>query len=176
MAYRWYVVHVYSGFEKNVAQSINERARQLGVEEFIEQVLVPTEEVIEMRRGTKVNSERKFFPGYILIHMELTDEVWHLVKNTVKVTDFLGGKGRPTPITDAEAERILYQVQEGVERPKPSVIFEVGEQVRVCDGPFNSFNGLVEDVDEERSRVKVAVSIFGRATPVELEYTQVEKL
>ena len=176
MAYRWYVVHVYSGFEKKVAQSINEQARQQGMEEFIEQVLVPTEEVIEMRRGAKVNSERKFFPGYILIHMELTDEVWHLVKNTPKVTDFLGGQGRPTPITDAEAERILYQVQEGVERPKPSVIFEIGEQVRVCDGPFNSFNGLVEDVDEERSRVKVAVSIFGRATPVELEYTQVEKL
>jgi transcriptional antiterminator NusG len=176
MAYRWYVVHVYSGFEKKVAQSINDQARQLGMEEFIEQVLVPTEEVIEMRRGTKVNSERKFFPGYILIHMELTDEVWHLVKNTPKVTDFLGGQGRPTPITDAEAERILYQVQEGVERPKPSVIFEIGEQVRVCDGPFNSFNGLVEDVDEERSRLKVAVSIFGRATPVELEYTQVEKL
>ena len=176
MAYRWYVVHVYSGFEKKVAQSINEQARQQGMEEFIEQVLVPTEEVIEMRRGAKVNSERKFFPGYILIHMELTDEVWHLVKNTPKVTDFLGGQGRPTSITDAEAERILYQVQEGVERPKPSVIFEIGEQVRVCDGPFNSFNGLVEDVDEERSRVKVAVSIFGRATPVELEYTQVEKL
>lgn len=176
MAIRWYVVHVYSGFEKKVAQAIEEQARQLEMEDYIDQVLVPTEEVVEMRRGTKVNSERKFFPGYILVHMELTDQTWHLVKNTPKVTDFLGGQGRPTPITDKEAERILYQVQEGVERPKPSVVFEIGEQVRVCDGPFNSFNGMVEDVDEERSRLKVSVSIFGRATPVELEYTQVEKL
>ncbi len=176
MAIRWYVVHVYSGFEKKVAQAIEEQARQMEMEDYIDQVLVPTEEVVEMRRGTKVNSERKFFPGYILVHMELTDQTWHLVKNTPKVTDFLGGQGRPTPITDKEAERILYQVQEGVERPKPSVVFEIGEQVRVCDGPFNSFNGMVEDVDEERSRLKVSVSIFGRATPVELEYTQVEKL
>tara|TARA_A100001011_G_scaffold334383_1_gene362701 strand:- start:27 stop:557 length:531 start_codon:yes stop_codon:yes gene_type:complete len=176
MALRWYVVHVYSGFEKKVAQSIEEQVSQFGMEDYIDQVLVPMEEVVEMRRGAKVNSERKFFPGYILVHMELTDESWHLVKNTSKVTDFLGGQGRPQPITDEEAGRILYQVQEGVDRPKPSVIFEIGEQVRVCDGPFNSFNGMVEDVDEERSRLKVAVSIFGRSTPVELEYTQVEKL
>jgi transcriptional antiterminator NusG len=176
MALRWYVVHVYSGFEKKVAQSIEEQARQAGMEDNIPQVLVPTEAVVEMRRGSKVNAERKFFPGYILVEMDLTDETWHLVKNTPKVTDFLGGKGRPVPISEAEAQRILYQVKEGVDRPKPSVTFEVGEQVRVCDGPFNSFNGMVEEVDEERSRVKVAVSIFGRATPVELEYSQVEKL
>lgn len=175
MALRWYVVHVYSGFEKKVAQSIEEQARQAGMEAHIPQVLVPTEAVVEMRRGAKINAERKFFPGYILVEMDLTDETWHLVKNTPKVTDFLGGKGRPVPISEAEAQRILYQVKEGVDRPKPSVTFEVGEQVRVCDGPFNSFNGMVEEVDEERSRVKVAVSIFGRATPVELEYSQVEK-
>jgi transcriptional antiterminator NusG len=176
MAMRWYVVHVYSGSEKKVAQSIEEQVRQAGMEDLVEEVLVPTEEVVEMRRGAKHNSERKFFPGYVLVRMELSDETWHLVKNTPKVTDFLGGQGRPSPITDAEAERIIYQVKEGVERPKPSITFEVGEQVRVCDGPFNSFNGLIEDVDEERARVKVAVSIFGRATPVELEYSQVEKL
>ena len=176
MAMRWYVIHVYSGFERKVAQSIEEQARQTGMEDMIEQVMVPMEEVVELRRGAKVNSERKFFPGYVLIRMDLTDETWHLVKNTPKVTDFLGGKGRPTPVSDREAERILHQVKEGVDRPKPSVIFEIGEEVRVCDGPFNSFNGMVEDVDEERARVKVSVSIFGRATPVELEYSQVEKL
>ncbi len=176
MAMRWSVIHVYSGFERKVAQSIEEQAKQSGMDGDIEQVLVPVEEVVEMRRGAKVQSERKFFPGYVLVRMELTDVSWHLVKNTPKVTDFRGGKGRPIPISDTEAEHIMHQVQEGIERPKPSVTFEVGEQVRVCDGPFNSFNGMVEEVDEERARLKVAVSIFGRATPVELEYAQVAKL
>ena len=176
MEAKWYVIHVYSGFEKKVAQSVREQAIQTGMADMFEEVLVPTEEVVEMRRGTKVSAERKFFPGYVLIKMVMTDETWHLVKNTPKVTGFLGGKGRPIPITETEAMRILHQVKEGVERPKPSITFEVGEQVRVCDGPFASFNGLVEEVDEERARVKVAVSIFGRATPVELEYAQVEKM
>ena len=176
MAMRWYVLHVYSGFEKKVAESIREQARQKGMEESFEEVLVPTEEVVEMRRGQKINSERKFFPGYVLLKMDLDDETWHLVKDTPKVTGFLGSRGKPAPITEAEATRILRQVQEGVERPKPSIIFEIGEQVRVSDGPFTSFNGMVEEVDEERARLKVSVSIFGRPTPVELEYAQVEKL
>src|SRR5690606_6986252 len=142
----------------------------------IPEVLVPTEEVVELRRSQKVNAERKFFPGYVLAQMEMTDETWHLVKNTPKVTGFLGSRGRPMPISDDEAQRILHQVQEGVERPKPSVIFEIGEQVRVADGPFTSFNGSVEEVDEERGRLKVSVSIFGRSSLIEFEYSQVEKL
>ena len=176
MTSRWYVVHVYSGFEKKVAAAIREQAEQKGIIAKFEEVLVPIEEVVEVKRGAKVSAERKFFPGYVLIKMDLSDETWHLVKNTAKVTGFLGGRGRPSPISDAEATRIMRQVQEGIERPKPSVTFEVGEQVRVCDGPFTSFNGLVEEVDEEKARIKVAVSIFGRATPVELEYSQVEKV
>jgi transcriptional antiterminator NusG len=175
MEARWYVVHVYSGFERKVALSIEEQATQALMSDRIEQVLVPTEEVVEVRKGQKVNAERKFFPGYVLVKMAMTDDTWHLIKNTPKVTGFLGGRGRPTPITEAEAQRILHQVQEGIERPKPAITFEVGEQVRVCDGPFTSFSGLIEEVDEARARVKVAVSIFGRSTPVELEYAQVEK-
>jgi len=176
MAHRWYVIHVYSGFEKKVAQAIHEAAIKKGLEEDFSEILVPTEEVVEIRRGKKVNAERKFIPGYVLIKMDLTDESWYLVKNTTKVTGFLGGGGKPSPISEKEAQRILNQVQEGFEHPKPSVTFEVGEQVRVADGPFASFNGVVEDVDEGKARLKVAVSIFGRATPVELEYAQVEKL
>jgi transcriptional antiterminator NusG len=176
MAARWYVVHVYSGFEGKVAQSIREQAQQTGLDDDIEEVLVPMEEIVQMRRGAKVAAERKFFPGYVLVKMAMTDEAWHLVKDTPKVTGFLGAGNKPSPISEAEAMRILHQVQEGVERPKPSITFEIGEQVRVADGPFTSFNALVEDVDEERARLKVAVSIFGRSTPVELEYSQVEKL
>jgi transcriptional antiterminator NusG len=175
MTKRWYIVHAYSNFEKKVAEAIREQSVTTGLEDLFDEILVPVEEVVEMRRGRKVSSERKFFPGYVLVKMDMTDQAYHLIKNTPKVTGFLGTNNRPMPITDAEAERILYQVQEGIERPKPSITFEIGEQVRVADGPFASFNGLVEEIDEERARLKVTVSIFGRATPVELEYAQVEK-
>ena len=163
MTARWYVIHVYSGFENKVASSIREQASLVGVADLFEEVLVPTEEVVRMRRGSKISADRKFFPGYVLAKMEMTDETWHLVKDTPKVAGFLGSGGKPSPISEAEAQRILHQVK-------------VGEQVRVSDGPFTSFNGMVEEVDEERARLKVAVSIFGRSTPVELEYSQVEKL
>ena len=176
MAKRWYVVHVYSGFEKKIAQQIKEQAAQSGLAEQFEEVLVPTEQVMEVRRGQKVNTEHKFFPGYVLVKVDLTDDAWHLVKNTPKVTGFLGSKTKPSPISEAEAIRILKQNQEGVERARPAVLFEIGEQVRVADGPFTSFNGTVEEVDEDKGRLKVSVSIFGRSTPVELEYGQVEKV
>src|SRR3954449_4132014 len=174
--HKWYIVHAYSNFEKKVAESIREQAKNQGLEDEFSEILVPTEDVVEIRRGRKVNSERKFFPGYVLVKMELTDEAYHLIKNTPKVTGFLGAENKPMPISDSEAQRILQQVQEGIDRPKPSITFEVGEQVKVSDGPFASFNGTVEEVDEGRSRVKVAVSIFVRATPVEFEFGQVEKL
>ena len=177
MASRWYIVHAYSNFEKKVAEDIENKARQKGLDHLFEKILVPTEKVVEVRRGRKVDSERKFFPGYVLVRANLTDEAYHLIKNTPKVTGFLGAdKAKPMPIPEHEAMRIKGQVAEGIERPKPTVVFEVGEQVKVADGPFASFNGVVEDVDHARARLKVSVSIFGRATPVELEYAQVEKL
>lgn len=176
MTHQWYIVHAHSGFEKKVAQTIVEKAAQKGLSEKFEQVTVPVEEVLEMRRGKKATAERKFFPGYVLVKMELNDETWHLVKNVPKVTGFLGGGGRPQPISQAEADRIFRQVQEGIDKPKPSIHYEIGEAVKVNEGPFESFVGTVEEIDEDKGRLKVSVSIFGRATPVELEYTQVEKV
>jgi len=176
MAKRWYIVHAYTNFERKVADAIKERAKAAGLADLFEEVLVPTEEVVEIKRGRKIQVERKFLPGYVLVKMEMTDSAFLLIKNTPKVTGFLGAENKPMPISDEEAMRILHQVQEGVERPKPSITFEIGEQVKVADGPFASFSGHVEEVDEERARVKVAVSIFGRPTPVELEFGQVEKV
>jgi transcriptional antiterminator NusG len=176
MSAKWYVVNVHSGCEKKVAQSINEQVALKKWEDRILDILIPTEEVVEVKKGQKVTSERKFFPGYILVKMVMSDEAWHLIKNNPNVSGFLGSRNKPYPITEAEAQRIITQMQEGVERPREVVNFEIGEQVRVCDGPFASFVGLVEEVDTEKARVKVSVSIFGRSTPVELEYSQVEKI
>ena len=176
MAKRWYIVHAYTNFERKVADAIKERAKSAGIDHLFEEVVVPTEEVVEIKRGRKVQAERKFLPGYVLVKMEMTDAAFVLIKNTPKVTGFLGADNKPSPISDSEAARILHQVQAGVERPKPTITFEIGETVRVTDGPFASFNGSVEQVDEDRARLRVTVSIFGRATPVELEYGQVEKV
>jgi transcriptional antiterminator NusG len=173
---KWYIVHTYSNFEKKVAEEIKRQAKLQGLDEEIVDVVVPTEEVLEVRRGQKVKAEHKFLPGYVLLHAQLTDECYHLVKNIAKVTGFLGQNNKPMALRQAEVDRILNQVTEGAENPKSSITFEIGEQVRVADGPFTSFTGTVEEVDEDRSRVKVAVSIFGRATPVELEFGQVEKV
>jgi len=176
MTMRWYVVHAYSGQEKSIQAALIDRIKRSGMADKFGDVLVPTEEVVEMKGGQKALSERRFFPGYILVQMEMTDETWHLVKSTPKVTGFIGGSAmRPTPISDKEVANILHQVQEGVEKPKPKVLFEVGEMVRVKDGPFTDFQGTVEDVNYEKSRLRVAVTIFGRSTPVELEFGQVEK-
>lgn len=175
MSAKWYIVHAHSGFEKKVAASIKEQAGKKGLTQFIEDVIVPVEEVVEVRRGKKVQAERKFFPGYVMVKMDLNDAAWHMIKNTPKVTGFLGGGNRPCPITESEAESIFQQVREGIEKPRSSLTFEVGENVKINEGPFDGFVGSVEEVDDEKQRVKVSVSIFGRATPVELEFTQVEK-
>jgi transcriptional antiterminator NusG len=176
-ARRWYVLHVHSGFESKVAEAIRDKAKKLGLEDCVEEIMVPTEEVVEVRRGQRVNAERKFFPGYVLAKLDMNDNVWHMIKDTPKVSGFLGAGGnKPVAITEAEAKRIVQQVQEGIDRPRPSIIYDIGEEVKVTEGPFASFNGIVEEVDEEKAKLKVSVSIFGRATPVELEYAQVEKV
>ena len=176
MAKRWYIVHAYTNFERKVADAIKERAKQANLEHLFDEIVVPTEEVVEVRRGRKVQGERKFLPGYVLVKMQMTDAAFLLIKNTPKVTGFLGSDNKAIPISDEEAARMLHHVKEGVERPRSTVTFEIGELVKVSDGPFASFSGKVEEVDEERTRLKVAVSIFGRETPVELEFTQVEKV
>jgi transcriptional antiterminator NusG len=175
MAARWYVLHVYSGFEAKVAEAIRDKAQKQGIEDRIEDIMVPTEEVVEIKRGQKVNSERKVFPGYVLAKMDMSDQIWHLVKDTPKVTGFLGGGNKPVPISEKEAARLMTQLQEGIEKPRAAITFEIGEKVKVMEGPFASFEGMVEEIDEGKGRVKVSVSIFGRATPVELEFSQVEK-
>ena len=172
---RWYVLHAYSGYEKKVSESIVEQANKLGISELIEEVSVPTQNVVEVKRGVRVNTERKIFPGYILIKMILNDDTWYIIKNTPKLSGFLGTKGKPIPISNAEAKRISQQVIDGVEKTRPAIMYDVGEQVKVIDGPFASFNGEIEQIDEEKARLRVAVSIFGRSTPVDLEYSQVEK-
>lgn len=176
MAHRWYVLHVYSGFENKVAEAIKDKAAKKGLSERVEDIMVPTEEVIEVKRGQKVNAERKFFPGYVLAKLDMSDDVWHMIKDTPKVTGFLGAGNRPSPISEKEAGALMKQIQEGIESPRPSITFDIGEEVKVADGPFASFNGFVEEIDEDKAKLKVSVSIFGRATPVELEYGQVEKL
>lgn len=175
MAHRWYVVHAYSGSEKTVADEIIKKAEKQSLTESFQEILVPTEEVLEIKRGQKTNTERKVFPGYILVRMEMNDTTWHLVKDIPRVTGFLGAKGKPAPISNAEAERLVKQLQEGTERPRNVILYEVGETIKVVDGPFNSFTGMVESVDQEKARLTVSVSIFGRATPVELDFAQVEK-
>ncbi|HET9114031.1 MAG TPA: transcription termination/antitermination protein NusG [Burkholderiales bacterium] len=176
MSKRWYVVHAYSGFEKTVQRTLLERIERAGMQEMFGQILVPVEEVVEMKGGQKSISERKFFPGYVLVEMEMNDETWHLIKDTPKVTGFVGGTAmKPTPISAKEVDAILHQIQEGVEKPRPKILFEVGESVRVTDGPFNDFNGNVEEVNYDKSKLRVSVLIFGRATPVELDFSQVEK-
>ena len=176
-AAKWYVLHVHSQFETKVAEDIKMKAAQQGLGDKVEEILVPTEEVVEVKRGQRVNTERKFFPGYVLAKLDLDDNVWHLIKDTPKVTGFLGAGGnQPIPISEREAQQIINQVQEGIDRPRPSVTYDIGEEVKVIDGPFASFTGVVEEIDEEKSKLKVSVSIFGRATPVELEYSQVEKV
>ena len=176
MSKKWYVVHAYSGFEKSVARALQDRITRGGMQESFGQILVPVEEVVEMKSGQKAISERKFFPGYVLVEMEMNEDTWHLVKNTAKVTGFVGGTAtKPTPISEKEVQNILHQIQEGVEKPRPKVLFEMGEAVRVKEGPFTDFHGNVEDVNYEKSKLRVSVTIFGRSTPVELDFSQVEK-